>query len=288
MNTMTEIGDRDASSDLRNGSATRGGARKSRNFLTRLKDIQLYLLAPAHGIGSTVRHRFPNVTADGQSYRRLVQEAFLLRGAFESLTAMRSPALGCEDPRDPACWQVMAVAKSAVVGTARVRAYSLPELPTATEMFAFGDIAIIDPAQSQRISEAYERFSRGHIELDGAFGLAGGLAVTPERQGSGLGPVLALAVSALFAHLGARGGCLASPYNKGPAQMYSRVGGTPLASDGIELTPFMCANHGHLGVIFALKALHCEPLWAETMRSLSAWVASTVVVLPHAQEAIAC
>ena len=137
-------------------------------------------------------------------------------------------------------------------------------------------------------TKAYERFSRGHIESDGAFCLAGGLAVTPERQGSGLGPVLALTVSALFAHLGARGGCLASPYDTGPAQMYSRVGGTPLALDGVELPPFLCANHGRLGLIFALKSLHCDPLWADTIQSLRAWVAGTAVVVPRMHEAVTC
>jgi GNAT superfamily N-acetyltransferase len=265
-----------------------GGAVKSRNFLTRLKDVQLHLLAPALGISPVIRHRFPIVTADGHRHRRLLQEAFQLRNEFKTLTAMRGSAPGDEDPRDPVSWQIMAVARGTVVGTARVRAYASSELPTAAELFAFGDIAIIDLDARRRVSEAYERFSRSHLESDGAFGLAGGLAVTPERQGSGLGPVLALAVSALFAHLGARSGCLASPYGKGPAQMYSRVGGTPLALDGDELPPFLCANHGHLGIIFALKALHYEPLWADTMKSLSAWVASTPVVLPHVLETIAC
>ena len=265
-----------------------GGTVRSRNFLTRLKDVQLHLLAPAHGIGTTIRHRFPNVTADSPSYRQLMQEAFLLRERFKTSTALRAPAPEKEDPRDLACWQVLAVAKGTVVGAARVRAYASPELPTAAELFTFGDIAIVDPAERGSVSKAYERFSRGHIESDGAFGLAGGLAVTPERQGSGLGPVLALAVSALFAHLGARGGCLASPYDTGPAQMYSRVGGTPLALDGVELPPFLCANHGHLGLIFALKSLQCEPLWAETLRALRSWVADTAVVLSHIQEDIAC
>jgi hypothetical protein len=274
--------------DLRNGPSTQGGAVRSRNFLTRLKDVQLHLLAPAHGIGPAIRHRFPNVTADGRSQRRLIHEAFMLRQEFRTSTAMRAPAPDNEDPRDPACWQIMAVAKGTVVGTARVRAYASPELPTAAGLFAFGDIAIMDPAERRCVSEAYERFSRGHIESDGAFCLAGGLAVTSERQRSGLGPVLALAVSALFAHLGARGGCLASPYDKGPAQMYSRVGGTRLALDGVELPPFLCANHGHLGVIFALKSLHCEPLWADTMQSLRAWVAGTAVVVPRMHEAVTC
>jgi len=79
-----------------------------------------------------------------------------------------------------------------------------------------------------------------------------------------------------------------SPLATLPSLTVPRVGGTPLASEGVELPPFLCANHGHLGLIFALKSLQCEPLWADTLQSLSAWVSSTAVILPHIREAVTC
>ena len=259
-----------------------------RNLVTRLRDVKFCLLSPAVGTGAANYHRVALTHAEGWDHWHLSLGAHRLRSLFKNLTASRAPAADDIDARDGPCWQIIAFAAGAVVGAARLRVYDSPYVVKAEELFRFCDISIVDPATRENVSDAFEAYAQRQMRADGRFFLAGGLAVCRERQRTGLGPVLGLAVNALVETMGIHGGCLAGPQKMGPLEMYQRMGGSPLALNSVELPAFPCANHGHLSRVLALRTFRYEPHLADTISTLRDWVTQTPVIVPKVHEEVAC
>jgi hypothetical protein len=261
---------------------------KDRNLVARLRDIHFCLLAPADGSGGADHQRVSLAHSEGWDHWQLSLGAHRLRSLFKNLTASREPVAVDFDPRDGPCWQIVALADGAVVGAVRLRVYRSPHVVAAEELFSFCDMSIVDSTIRRNISDAFEAYAKQHLSAFGRFFLVGGLAVSRERQRTGLGPVLGLAVNAFLENMGIHGGCLAGPEKMGPLELYQRMGGSPLALHGVELPPFPCANHGHLSRVLAIRTFRYETHLADTIATLRDWMTETPAIVPVVREEIAC
>jgi hypothetical protein len=188
-----------------------------RGLLSRLRGVDLVLLAPSRAVVGANAHR---VRVDPAVHRTFLTGVRLLRDRADGQFA--TPQLPADNLLDLQSWHVVGLeaASGEIVGAIRAKVYH-PTAggPSVSDLFAFSDVEIGDVRIREAVSRGLAAYMAEQEVRCGRFYQVGGFAVAARFRGSALAPVLALAANAWRDHLGLYGGCTFATLTNGVADL---------------------------------------------------------------------
>jgi hypothetical protein len=195
---------------------------------------------------------------------------------------------GAVDPRDDEAWHLVgADSGGRVVGAIRVRVYDLADdRPPPVALFDFAGVRIPDAASRSAVEAALAEYMAAARGRCSAFYQIGGFVVAPAyRGGSGLAPMLALAVNAWVEVLRLHAGCTFAAVEGNVAKLDQKLGAFSLGTGG-GLPRFYCAVHRADFRLLGTEPGRYEPRLAPTVAALVTCLRESPVVV--ASESAPC